>query len=165
MTTLVSRNIYSFAELSLSPIFRRKWPSLYEAIEDCRPNRQKLTKLYLQELPKNQRVILAGDHTPWPRTEAPTLKDRTYEHGAKVISGKPITLGHGYSTLAWIPENQGSWALPLRHDRITSFETPISKAAFQLKQVCQNLEVRPISVWDSEYGCAKFVQITADILL
>ena len=131
---LVTRNIYSFAELSLSPVFRRKWPSLYEALEDCRPNRQKLTKLYLQELPKNQRVILAGDHTPWPRTEAPTLKDRTYEHGAKVISGKPITLGHGYSTLAWIPEDKGSWALPLRHERITSFETPISKAAFQLRQ-------------------------------
>ncbi len=72
---------------------------------------------------------------PWPRTEAPTLRDRTYEHGAKVISGKPITLGHGYSTLAWIPESQGSWALPLRHDRISSHETPISRAVLQLKQV------------------------------
>ena len=87
-------------------------------------------KLYLQEIPTNQpsqRVILAGDHTPWPRTEAPTLQDRTYQHGAKVISGKPITLGHGYSTLAWIPESKGSWALPLRHERITSFETPITE--------------------------------------
>ena len=120
-------------------------------------------KLYLGEMPTNQRPIIAGDHTPWPRTEAPTLKDRTYEHGAKVISGKPITLGHGYSTVAWIPEDQGSWALPLRHERITSFETPITKAAFQLRQVCQHLPERPISLWDSEYGCAKFVQLTADI--
>ncbi len=101
---LVTRNIYSFAELSLSPVFRRKWSSLYEAIDDCRPNRHKLMKLYLREIPSFQRPIIAGDHTPWPRTEAATLKDRTYEHGAKVISGKPITLGHGYSTLAWIPE-------------------------------------------------------------
>ncbi len=72
-------------------------------------------------------------------------------------------LGHGYSTLAWIPEDKGSWALPLRHERITSFETPISKAAFQLGQVCQHLPERPISLWDSEYGCAKFVKLTADI--
>ena len=86
------------------------------AIENCRPKRQKLLKLYLQEIPKNQRIILAGDHTPWPRTEAHTLKDRTYEHGAKVISGKGITLGHGYSTLSWIPEDKGSWALPLCHE-------------------------------------------------
>ncbi len=74
---------------------------LYEAIDDCRPKTNKLMKLYLKEiqtLAPSQRVILAGDDTPWPRTEAPTLKDRTYEHGAKVISGKPITLGHGYST-------------------------------------------------------------------
>ena len=49
------------------------------------------------------------------------------------------------------------------HERITSFETPITKAAFQLRQVCRNIEVRPISLWDSEYGCAKFVQLTADI--
>ncbi len=161
---LVTRNIYSFAELSLSPVFRRKWPSLYEALDDCRPNRQKLMELYLREIPTSRkRPIIAGDHTPWPRTEALTLKDRTYEHGAKVISGKPITLGHGYSTLAWIPEEKGSWALPLRHERITSFETPLSKGAFQLKQVCQHLPERPISLWDSEYGCAKFVKLTADI--
>ena len=163
---LVTINVYSFAELSLSPVLSLKWPSLYEAREDCRPNRQKLMKLFVQEIPTNQpsqRVILVGDRTPWPRTEAPTLQDRTYQHGAKVISGKPITLGHGYSTLAWIPEQQGSWALPLRHERSTSFETPITKAVFQLKQVCRHLKERPISLWDSEYGCAKFVNLTADI--
>ena len=120
-------------------------------------------KLYLTEIPTLQRPIIAGDHTPWPRTEAPTLKDRTYEHGAKVISGKPITLGHGYSTVAWIPEEKGSWALPLRHERITSFETPISKAAVQLRQVCKHLKERPISLWDSEYGCVKFVTLTAEL--
>ncbi len=42
-------------------------------------------------------------------------------------------------------------------------ETPISKAAFQLRLVCRHLQVWPISLWDSEYGCAKFVQLTADI--
>jgi hypothetical protein len=163
---LVTRNVYSFAELSLAPVFRRKWPSLYEALDDCRPKRNKLMKLYISEIPTSepsQRIILAGDHTPWPRTEAPTLKDRTYEHGAKVISGKPITLGHGYSTLTWIPFEKGSWALPLRHDRITSHETPISRAVLQLKQVCRHLQERPITLWDSEYGCANFVKLTAEI--
>ena len=46
----------------------------------------------------------------------------------KQMGGKPITLGQGYSTIAWIPEAQGSWALPLLHERITSFETPLEKA-------------------------------------
>ncbi|MBW4479240.1 MAG: hypothetical protein KME54_20890 [Tolypothrix brevis GSE-NOS-MK-07-07A] len=33
---------------------------------------------------------------------------------------------------AWIPQTQGSWALPLLHERITSFENPLEKAAAQL---------------------------------
>jgi hypothetical protein len=47
--------------------------------------------------------------------------------------------------------------------RITSFESPISKAAWQLRQVCRTLAVRAISLWDSEFGCARFVLATADI--
>jgi hypothetical protein len=57
----------------------------------------------------------------------------------------------------------GSWALPLRHERITSWENPIEKAAWQLQQVCSVLPLRRISVWDSEYGCAPFVLKTANI--
>ena len=46
--------------------------------------------------------------------DAVTLKDRTYEHLAQPMSGaKPVTVGQGYSTIAWIPEESGSWALPL----------------------------------------------------
>jgi hypothetical protein len=146
-----------------SPVFRRKWSSLYEAIEDVRPQRCKLRQLCIEQIPLSERVILAGDHTPWPRLYAETLKDRTYQHGPKVISGKPITLGQGYSTLAWIPEEAGSWALPISHDRITSFENPLSKGAFQLKQVCKELKVRPISMWDSEYAVAPFIKLTKGI--
>jgi len=43
---LVTRSVYSFVELSLSPVFRRKWSSLYETMEDCRPLRRGLMKLY-----------------------------------------------------------------------------------------------------------------------
>jgi hypothetical protein len=160
---LVTRSLNSFAELSLCPIFKRKWPSLYEAIEDSEPEREKLMQLYIKQIPTAERIILAGDHTAWPRLYAETLKDRTYEHGAKVVSGKPVTLGQGYSTLAWIPEASGSWALPLRHERITSFDSPLTKAAWQLRQACNELERRPLSLWDSEYGCARFIKLTVDI--
>ena len=59
---------------------------------------------------------------------------------------KPVTVGQGYSTIAWIPETAGSWALPLLHERITSFENAIEKAATQLRLVCQNLPTRPKSI-------------------
>ncbi|WP_420807091.1 hypothetical protein [Trichormus azollae] len=47
--------------------------------------------------------------------------------GTSIAGNKPITIGQGYNTIAWIPEKEGSWALPLRHERITSAESPISK--------------------------------------
>lgn len=167
---LTSPRVNSFVELSLSPVFRRAWSSLYAGLRHSRPSRQKLMKLAIEQMPTESRALLAGDHTAWARPEAVTLKDRTIEHQPTPIAGnKPITMGHGFSTIAWIPEAQGSWALPLRHERITSFETPLSRAAFQLKQVCLHLKVRPIAVYDSEYGNASFVKqttgIEADLLL
>jgi hypothetical protein len=161
---LLTRNAYSLADLSLSPVFRRKWPSIYEALQDSRPQRQKLMRLYIKQMPKQGRPLLAGDHTAWSRPDAVTLQERTIEHSSVTVGGnKPITIGQGYSTIAWIPFDSGSWALPLRHERITSWETPIEKGAWQLQQVCEHLATRPISVWDSEYGCAPFVLKTAHI--
>ncbi len=74
---LLTRNAYSLADLSLCPVFRRKWPSIYEALQDSRPQRQKLMKLYIEQIPGYVRPILAGDHTIWPRPEAVTLQERT----------------------------------------------------------------------------------------
>ncbi len=39
---LLTRSVSSFVELSLSPVFRRQWSSLYEAIYDSRPQQQNL---------------------------------------------------------------------------------------------------------------------------
>ena len=76
---------------------------------------------------------------------------------------KPVTIGQGYSTLAGIPEDQGSWALPLLHERLISAESAIEKAVNQLRQVRQKLTTRPLSLWDAAYGCAPFLKQTADI--
>ena len=120
---LLTRNAYSLADFSLSPVFRRKWPSIYESLQDGRPQRQNLMRLYIQQIPTQKRPIVAGDHTNWPRPDARTLKERTYEHCcSNIVGNKPIAVGQGYSTIAWIPEDAGTWALPLRHERITSWD-------------------------------------------
>lgn len=74
--------------------------------------------LYLQQLeqqvPVAEHLLVAIDHTASGRPDAKTLKDRTHEYQGGVI------IGQGYSTIAWIPLAQGSWALPLLHERISS---------------------------------------------
>ena len=158
------RHVQSFAELSCAPAFRRRWPSTYEALQDGRPKRIGLMELYLAQWQEESRLILAGDHTAWERLYAETLSGRSYQHQPSPIRGRrPVTIGHGYSTLAIVPEKRSSWALPLLHERITD-QRPILKAAQQLRLVCQHLNVRPLSLYDSEYGCAVFLKATDDIL-
>ncbi len=165
---LLAPALNSFAELSLSPMFRRRWPMLYEALQDGRPNRYTLLDLYIAQMARIPRPLLAGDHTAWPRLSADTLRDRTIEHQPTKIPGaKPITVGQGFSTVVWVPESHGSWALPLLHERIASTERPISKMVDQLTESCQRiaqrLRQRPIVLLDSEYGCAPFVNASATL--
>ena len=47
---LASPSVSSFVSLSLSPLFRRQWPSIYAALQDSRPPRTKLMKLYLEQI-------------------------------------------------------------------------------------------------------------------
>ena len=89
------------------------------------------------------------------------MKDRGYHYSPQ--KNQKATEGHSYSTIAWIPEEKGSWALPLRHERITSFETPITKAAWQLKQVRKSVNCPILALLDSEYGNASWVNKILDI--
>jgi hypothetical protein len=151
-------------DFSLSPLFRRQWSSVYETLQDALPDREQLMQLYIKQMSQVERPVLAVDHTLWNRPHAPTLKERTYEHQPSAIPGNtPVGIGFGYSTIAWIPEAQGSWALPLRHERITSWDTPIAKAAWQIEQVLEHLPQRPLVLFDREYGCATLVLQTAQL--
>ena len=161
MTTPKARCLGDF---SLNPLFRRQWSSVYETLQDAQPDREQLMQLYIKQMSEVERPVLAVDHTLWNRPHAPTLKERTYEHQPSAIPGNtPVGIGFGYSTIAWIPEAQGSWALPLRHERITSWDTPIAKAAWQIEQVLEHLQQRPLVLFDREYGCATLVLQTAQL--
>lgn len=156
---VVSASIMSFVSLSQSPVFRRQWSSTYAALHESRLPQAKLLKGLVERIETTEQVILAGDRTLWSRPDAVTLKERTFEHDSRQTS----VVGQSYSTLAWIPEDSGSWALPLRHERISSFETPAKRAAFQLQQVTRQLKRRPLAVYDRGYGNARFVKQTAAI--
>jgi len=156
---LTSPHLSSLVQASLNPLFRRQWSSVYSGLKRSRPHRDKLMKMLVAQMPQDTKIFLAGDTTVWPRPHASTLQDRTFERRA----ADTIQLAQSYSTLAWVPEASGSWALPLRHERVTSFETPASKAAFQLKQVCRQLPLRPVAGYDRAYGNARFIKATATI--
>lgn len=70
----------SLPELSLSPCFRRKWHSLYEALADAKINRPHLQRLFAAFVPKpllGQRLVLGVDASSIARPQSNTAKDRT----------------------------------------------------------------------------------------
>jgi hypothetical protein len=156
---LVSPSIASFVSLSQSPVFRRQWSSADGALQKGRLYRSKLRRRLVQEIACEEQPLLVGDSSLWLRPEAKTLQDRGLHH----TGGEGIGVGHSSSPLAWVPEEQGSWVLPISDERITSFESAMSKAAFQLKQVSRQLAVRPLAAFDRHYGNGKFLKQTAEI--
>jgi hypothetical protein len=48
---LVGAPIRSYPELSLLPVFRRKWPSVYAAVEDGGQDWEWLESYFVQQLP------------------------------------------------------------------------------------------------------------------
>ena len=161
---LTTPQLGSFPELSCAPVFRRQWPSLYQAAQDGALDRQELLKIEVENLPTDCRPLLVGDHTAWSRPQARTLADRSFEHQPTPIRGqKPITIGHAYSTLGVVPDKEGSWFLPLLHERIKTDTTASVKMAEQLKEVCPLAPQRPLGLFDSEYGSGVFVKQTEGV--
>lgn len=83
---------------------------------------------------------------------------------------KPVTMGHGFSTPAWIPDGKGSRSLPLLHERIAGSENRFRTMAGQLTEVSPKpSEDRPIVPLDAEYGCAPFLEeiagLSADFII
>src|ERR1700688_3464409 len=62
----------SLAELSLSPFFQRRWPSLYEAFQDAKIDRSALKEVFADFAPlppEGQRLVLGGDASSILRIE------------------------------------------------------------------------------------------------
>ena len=149
---LLGPPIRSYPELSLSPIFRRKWPSAYAAIEDGQQDQEWLEGYFIHQIPTTGPQVFSLDGTDWPHPEAKTLADRQH-----VYSGGLIAVGHPYSMLAWVPERGRSWAPPVSVRRITSQRTAAEVGVAQVKQLCRKRRVEMtrwlyLIVGDCKYG-------------
>src|SRR5713101_7899106 len=70
----------SLPELSLSPFFERRWPSVYEALQDGRINVERLREVFVQALieskPIDESIWLGLDSRSMQRLEAASSRDR-----------------------------------------------------------------------------------------
>lgn len=157
----------SFIELSLSPFFARRWPSLYEGLEDAvidRANLQTLFASHVSTPAPGQRLVLGVDASSIARPLSPTARDRTYVHAVNLPEGsKPVTPGWQYSTLAVLPQTPSSWTYILDNQRVQSQATQAQVATQQLASILPLLPVRPLLLADGYYGSATFLAQTQEL--
>ena len=158
---------HSFVELSLSPFFDRRWPSLYEAFQDGRLDRSELRRVIAASAPsppEGKRWVLALDASSIARPASPTARDRSSQYVHNLPScPSPVTPGGSFSALVLLPEECSSWTSILDNQRIETKQTPTEGAQKQLRAVVPLLPAPPLGLGDRGYGNAAFVQATKDL--
>lgn len=176
-------NARSVVELSLSPLFRREYSSVSDAIahffkgsepakvqEERRAWEKELSGLIGRYLPRPtyRRFWLFGtDVVPIPRPFARALEDRTFVYQPNTVRGnRPVAIGHQYSELAFFPEkthiDDPPWVVPLVMRRVSSTEKATMVGAEQVAMLMED-ERQPfhdelcVHVADSTYSAANFL--------
>jgi hypothetical protein len=167
---LTENQAQSLPELSLSPLFHRKWPSLYEAFEDGRIDKDNLRKTFAKNAPINgrKRICIATDASSIARPKSKTARDRTLVYESNLPEGcPPVVAGWQFSTLVLLPESPSSWTYTLDNTRVCSNQKTAFVATEQLKAIVPLLEnptgMPPLLLGDGYYSCLDFLTQTKDI--
>src|SRR5438034_6700079 len=129
----------SLPELSLSVFFERRWPSVYEALQDGRINVERLREVFVQALlenkPTDEPIWLGIDSSSMQRLEAESSRDRGMIYMSNMPHAtKPVSVGWQFSTLMLLPEQPSSCVGILEQRRIGSDETAIEVGNEQLRR-------------------------------
>jgi len=153
----------SLPELSLSVFFERRWPSVYEALQDGRINVERLREVFVQALlenkPTDEPIWLGIDSSSMQRLEAESSRDRGMIYMSNMPHAtKPVSVGWQFSTLMLLPEQPSSWVGILEQRRIGSDQTAIEVGIEQLRAVLPQMRRRlVILLADRWYATASFV--------
>lgn len=164
---LTEASAQSVIELSLSPCFRRRWPSLYEALEDGRMQQDALLKVLVataSEWQQGQRLWLGVDASSIARPQSPTAQDRSCLYVPNLPeSDTPVTVGWKFSSVVLLPLEVSAATFVLSTQRIPTTQTDASVAAAQLAALLPLFAQRVVLVADRLYSSAPFLRLSADL--
>lgn len=152
----------SLPELSLSAFFERRWPSVYEALQDGRINTERLRQVFVQTLIESQSidqpVWLGIDSSGMERLEANSSRDRGMIYVPNMPHAtRPVSAGWQFSTVMLLPEHPSSWVGVLEQRRISTEQTAIEVSIEQRRAVLPQISRRLIVLADRCYAVGRFV--------
>lgn len=171
------------AEISLSPLFRRQWSSLYKAVEKGAVNEKSLAALFVRQVPQTGVQVYPLDSTMWAHPAARTLDNMVYAPSpTKALKRHSIVQGHEYSILGWTAAPRQSWTPTMTIERVQPDSNSIEVGICQVQWLCQQRQANGVAdldviVADGHYGnhhffgplrqepCALLVRLRRDRVL
>jgi DDE superfamily endonuclease len=152
----------SLPELSLSAFFQRRWPSVYEALQDGHIDTDRLRTVFVQTLiesqPTAEPIWLGIDSSGMERLEAESSRDRGMIYVPNMPHAtKPVSVGWQFSTLMLLPGQPSSWVGVLDQRRIRSEQSAIGVGIEQLRAVVPLIKRPVIVLADRWYAGGRFV--------
>lgn len=157
-------HVSSPVALSESPLFRRKFSSVYDALVHGELSTD-LKTLFSDSQEADWETmggyeVHAIDATPHERMSAETLADRGV---LKAQQKEPVRYGHKYSWLVRLVQKGTSWVAPEDIERIATQTTDTKVAAQQVKDLAIRSQCRKVITADSRYRDQHFLGAFADL--
>jgi DDE superfamily endonuclease len=157
----------SLPHLSLEPVCRRGWGSIYAALARGRIDTDRLRDLLVRSLPDADPLVFAVDVTTWPRCDAECSPERGYYyHPSRHSAGQPIIAGWAFQWIAQLSFDRDSWTAPVDARRLHPLEDTDRTAAAQVRALLAQLPAGgpvPWFVFDGGYDSAQLTLDLADV--
>src|SRR5215213_246495 len=127
--------------LSLAPVHRRGWCSLYAALAKGRIDDGDARELLARHpLAEGGSPVYAVDVSPWPKCDAEASPERRYYyHPSRHSAGQPIVAGWAYQVVAQLGFERDSWVSPVDTKRVRPEEDANEVAAEQVKELVDRI--------------------------
>src|SRR5215211_4393428 len=132
--------IPSLPHLSLEPVHRRGWGSVYAALARGEVDAERLRDLLAGCLPADDPLVFAVDVTTWPRCDAECSPERGYYyHPSRHSAGQPIIAGWAFQWIAHLSCERDSWTAPVDARRLHPLDDTDQTAAAQIHTLLERL--------------------------
>jgi DDE superfamily endonuclease len=158
----------SLAHLSLAPLHRRGWGSVYAARRRGEVAEARLRDLLLRQPGPAGPPDYAVDVSVWPRRDAATSPERGFYYYPPAKHRQPVVEGWAYQWIARLTPDRDSWTAPVDVQRVRPWEKPNEVAAAQIPALAARLPAPdaaggpPLFVFDAGYDAAHFSEALAD---
>src|SRR3712207_486214 len=120
---LAAETMPSLPHLSLVPVHRRGWGSVYAALSVGEIDTERIAQVLAAHTPRVAHPVFAVDASTWPRCDAECSPGRGFYYSpTRHSAGQPIVAGWCYSWIAQLNLDRNSWTAPIDVRRLVPGE-------------------------------------------